>query len=141
MFQTAGPVLVLAGDDLPRLERALVDAIRHGWLERHAAPPRVLVELADAAVRAAALQRSTPPRRGPLPLAHVALQPLGHEGWLSTREAATEAGVGEACVRRHCRSGTIPARRAASGEWRVDAAGLRVWTANRAELQARAEAA
>lgn len=141
MFEITGPALVLTGNDLARAERALLEALRHGWLERRATPPRTLVELADAAVRAAALQRATVALRGPLPLATVALTPQGHEGWLSVREAAEQAGVGEPCIRRHCRRGTFPVRRTARGEWRIDAAGLRVWVANRAELQARSVAA
>lgn len=145
MIKTNGPGLFLPASDCALLDKALRDALRFGWLGRHAVPPHALVVLAEMVHETAEEYRPPEYRRSPVTCGTGTAstsdaQPstsfeATSEVLLTTTEAALELGVTESYVRRLARKSALRAERSASGGWRFPRRELDAFDACRRETE------
>jgi excisionase family DNA binding protein len=112
----AGRVSIdLDRDEATVFGRQLVDAIRRGWTSRGAAPPRLLLDVADRvnALARASTGTGTPRDAGQAPgtgtkAANLAsAQPVLTQPVMTVSEAAEAAGISTGYLRRVIRRGEI----------------------------------
>lgn len=130
-----GAAVIWSAEYCAQLERHLIDAIKFGWLNRRATPPRILVDAAAEVHQGASQYRPTVLTSGSgtraAPPAHVpAVSEIDSE-WLTTQAAAVQACISEGYVRRLCREHEVTAEWTAGGAWRIRADSLRAWSAHR----------
>lgn len=148
MIKTDGPTVTLLPTDCVRLERALRDAIKFGWLKYRSVPPAALVELYDL-VQATA-EQYRPPEYRPSPMTSgtgTASTPTSRapatfeetEVLLTTAQAARYLGITESYVRRLARKSAIKAETGAGDAgWRFRKCELAAWDEHREEIKRKA---